>query len=83
MALRILCYHQIEPAVASGFSAQLNYFKRLGYQFVTLTEGLASFDQKCIAVSFDDGDATLCEVAQPVIDSMGIHGQTVLYNFTL
>ncbi len=78
MALRILCYHQIEPAVASGFSAQLDYFKRLGYQFVSLTEGLANFDQKCVTVSFDDGDATLCEVAQPVIDSLGIKGMVYL-----
>ena len=74
MALRILCYHQIDPAVASDFSAQLDYFKRSGYQFVSLTEGLANFDQKCLTVSFDDGDATLCEVAQPIIDSMGIKG---------
>ena len=74
MPLRILCYHQIDPAVASGFSTQLDYFKRSGYQFVTLTEGLANFDQKCLTVSFDDGDATLCDVAQPIMDSKGIKG---------
>lgn len=74
MPLRILCYHEIEPAMADRFSAQLDFFAQRGCRFVPLTEALQSLQDDCLTVSFDDGDYSLCEVAQPILDARGIRG---------
>ena len=43
-----------------------------------LTAALNSLDEKCITVSFDDGDSTTCTVAQSILDGRGIRAMLYL-----
>jgi peptidoglycan/xylan/chitin deacetylase (PgdA/CDA1 family) len=72
VGLRILCYHEIEALQRSRFELQLDWFKRCGYEFLSLSGALERLDEKCMVASFDDGDHTLFEVAKPVLDEHGI-----------
>jgi peptidoglycan/xylan/chitin deacetylase (PgdA/CDA1 family) len=72
MGMRILCYHEIAEPLAGDFARQLDHFARSGYEFLSLSRALAERDRKSMVVSFDDGDHTLCEFAQPVLDERNI-----------
>lgn len=78
MALRILCYHEIMPAQAGQFAAHLAYFQKSGNRFTPLAAALENPGQDCVALTFDDGDRTVCEVAQPVLDGLGIKAMLYL-----
>jgi len=74
---RILCYHAVQPVEEASFRAQLRYWLKKGWRFCTVTEGLRLSNigvcGRWITVTFDDGDATVTQVAQPVLDELGIH----------
>ena len=84
MRWRVLCYHVVEPALRREFGRQLDAFRRRGWEFCSLSEGVQALrsrdggrHERYITVSFDDGDHTICEVAQPELDARGI--KAVLY----
>lgn len=79
MKWRILCYHAVEPEHADAFASQLERFRAAGWKFGSLTECLENQGAKgkWLTVSFDDGDRTVCEVAQPILDRLGI--RAILY----
>jgi peptidoglycan/xylan/chitin deacetylase (PgdA/CDA1 family) len=79
MKWRILCYHVVEPVQAGAFASQLKRFKAAGLSFKPLSECLEkeNMDARGLTVSFDDGDRTVCEVAQPILDDLGI--KAILY----
>lgn len=80
MLWRILCYHRIDPSVHQAFGRQLKRFLRRGFQFCSITEGIEKLEStdlfttqsKWLTVSFDDGDHTIYDVAQPELDALGI-----------
>jgi peptidoglycan/xylan/chitin deacetylase (PgdA/CDA1 family) len=81
MAWRILAYHGIPADSAGAFARQLDHFLGQGWQSVGLSEGLRSAPSsrgRFLTVTFDDGQATVCEVAQRVLDDRGIKGTLYL-----
>jgi peptidoglycan/xylan/chitin deacetylase (PgdA/CDA1 family) len=76
---RILCYHAVEGAFSRPFASQLKFLTSKGYRFCALSDALnGNFSSgKYITITFDDGDSSICEVAQPILDSMGI--KAILY----
>lgn len=81
MRWRIVCYHRVEADHAQALRRQLAWFRDRGHRFCSLDEGLAALGSgrggKLLTVSFDDGDASVCLNAQPVLDEMGV--SAVLY----
>lgn len=85
MQWRILCYHTVDKHLAKAFAQQLDSFARTGWRFCTVSEGLALSQDKTsndktryLTVSFDDGDHTVCEVAQPLLEERGIRAMLYL-----
>ncbi len=82
MELRITCHHTVAANYQKLFESQLVSFAKRGWDFYSLSTGLELLQQnnkgKGITISFDDGDATVCTVAQPVLDSMGIKAMLYL-----
>lgn len=79
----ILCYHAVGEADNSyyvdpvEFEKQLQYLQQSGYRSLTfkqaaqyLTEGNA-LPQKCVIITFDDGYASVYEVAYPLLKKYG------------
>lgn len=78
---RILCYHFVESEQAHAFAAQLESFRSRGWEFAPFSQCLIErTGQHAFAwasVSFDDGDRSVCTVAQPLLDRLGI--RAILY----
>jgi peptidoglycan/xylan/chitin deacetylase (PgdA/CDA1 family) len=78
---RVLCYHLVEPEHIRPFTAQLESFRSGGWEFAPFSQCLSERTHQrafCWAtVSFDDGDRSVCTVAQPVLDRLGI--RAILY----
>ncbi len=76
---RILCYHAVDGVFSRPFASQFEFFTSVGYRFCAMRDGVAGIfsDGKYITVTFDDGDSSICEIAQPILDSMGI--KAILY----
>jgi peptidoglycan/xylan/chitin deacetylase (PgdA/CDA1 family) len=79
MSWRIFCYHGVSEGSASAFARQIDHLVTRGWRAVSLSEGLRSLcaPNKCFTVTFDDGQANVCEVAQRILDERGI--PSVLY----
>jgi peptidoglycan/xylan/chitin deacetylase (PgdA/CDA1 family) len=75
---RILCYHGIPFEYGNNFKNQLQTFYKMGFKFVGLDEGLSFlkkakiFKNPIMTVTFDDGDRTICDIAQPILEELGI-----------
>jgi peptidoglycan/xylan/chitin deacetylase (PgdA/CDA1 family) len=69
---RICCYHEVEPVHGTNFARQLDLWKRTNVKYCSLADGLRQVQGKWLTITFDDGDKTVCEVAQPVLDSKNI-----------
>lgn len=85
MPWRILCYHCVEPGLRQAFGRQLDSFRQRGWRFCSVSEGLetlrsghGSGRDQWLTVSFDDGNHTICEVAQPELDARGIKAMLYL-----
>jgi peptidoglycan/xylan/chitin deacetylase (PgdA/CDA1 family) len=81
MAWRILAYHGVPSDSARAFARQLDHFLGQGWQSVGLSEGLRSAQRgrgRFLTVTFDDGQASVCEVAQRVLDDRDIKGTLYL-----
>jgi peptidoglycan/xylan/chitin deacetylase (PgdA/CDA1 family) len=75
-ALRVLCYHKVDPACHDRFTvtteqldAQLTYLARAGFQFIGVRDLLsaASLPELPLLLSFDDGYVDNLENAQPIL----------------
>jgi peptidoglycan/xylan/chitin deacetylase (PgdA/CDA1 family) len=80
---RVLCYHAIEPRFAPRLRRQLEFLRSAGFTFGTVSDGLAALadphaEQRVLTVTFDDGDRTICDVAQPILDELQIHATLFL-----
>lgn len=76
---RILCYHGVgTPAWGVNdlsperFAAQLELALVLGYRFVSLDEAIGRRPPKSLAVTFDDGLASVAKNAAPILRKMGV-----------
>jgi peptidoglycan/xylan/chitin deacetylase (PgdA/CDA1 family) len=75
---RILCYHSISIEHGNNFINHLQTFIKMGFKFVGLEEGLIflnkaqTFNNPIMTVTFDDGDRTICDIAQPILEELGI-----------
>jgi peptidoglycan/xylan/chitin deacetylase (PgdA/CDA1 family) len=75
----VLCYHAVSPAWPAAlsttperFAAQLEHLAGRGYRgarFSDLVEGRAG--SRGVAVTFDDGYASVARLARPVLDRLG------------
>lgn len=78
---RILCYHFIEPEQTRLFAAQLESFRSRRWEFAPFSQCLAERARRraftWATVSFDDGDQSVCTLARPILDEMGI--RAILY----
>jgi peptidoglycan/xylan/chitin deacetylase (PgdA/CDA1 family) len=76
MIWQILCYHAIEPARQASFRAQLDHWLKAGWRFCAISAGVRHLREgqpgRFLTVTFDDGDTTAVEVAQPVLAELGI-----------
>lgn len=83
MAWRLLCYHGVAPELRAAFGRQLDSLGRNGWRYVEFDDGLQGLEAgtlsgKAVTPSFDDGDATQCEQAQPELDARGIKAMLYL-----
>jgi len=76
MTWQILCYHAIEPARQASFRAQLQHWLGRGWRFCSVSDGVRDLREgqpgRFLTVTFDDGDTTAVEVAQPVLAELVI-----------
>ncbi|MCK6264428.1 polysaccharide deacetylase family protein [Vibrio sp. ZSDE26] len=76
--LNVMLYHHIADdtphvtsTTVSDFVAQLDHFEEQGYEIVKLEEAVQQFrqgktlDEKSLALTFDDGFASVCDTAYP------------------
>jgi peptidoglycan/xylan/chitin deacetylase (PgdA/CDA1 family) len=74
MSWRILTYHGVPEECAAGFARQLDHWRGCGWRAVSLGEGLRRLAEPdtFFTVTFDDGQFSVCDVAQRVLDERGI-----------
>lgn len=75
--LRILIYHDIAPHEQERFASQLRWLKRSWNfvspaQFVAMMEGAEPLNGDNVLLTFDDGFASNRQVAESVLDPLGI-----------
>jgi peptidoglycan/xylan/chitin deacetylase (PgdA/CDA1 family) len=76
----VLCYHAISPTWNATFSVtpdtleyQLSQLVRAGWRGVTFTDAVLNPPAaKTLAVTFDDGFASVFEVAEPILTRLGL-----------
>jgi peptidoglycan/xylan/chitin deacetylase (PgdA/CDA1 family) len=61
------------------FRKEMKHLLSLGYEFITLTEGIRRLDagaslRKTVTVTFDDGLRTVIDLAYPVMQELGVKG---------
>jgi len=84
-SFNVLLYHHISdqtPFTTStspeDFSGQLDYFARLGYEIVDLQKAVEQIrsgqplNRKSLAITFDDGFESVCNVAYPELKKRGL-----------
>jgi peptidoglycan/xylan/chitin deacetylase (PgdA/CDA1 family) len=74
MSWRIFCYHGVPEESATAFVRQIDHWLGRGWRAVSLSDGLRrrAEPSDLFTVTFDDGQASVCEVAQRVLDERGI-----------
>jgi peptidoglycan/xylan/chitin deacetylase (PgdA/CDA1 family) len=80
-AWRILCYHAVEPRYLRGFEDQLDWLLHKGWTFCSFDEvwrDARTASGKFVTITFDDGDASVCQVAQKALDARGIKAMLYL-----
>lgn len=78
----VLCYHAVSAAwpvdiavAPDQFALQLRHLVEHGYQGTTFSElVLGEASGKAVAVTFDDGFASVSKVARPIMDRFGLPG---------
>ena len=79
-ALRVLCYHRIDPdrrdrltVTTRQLDAQLGYLVRSGFRFIRARDLIsgAALPERPVLVTFDDGYVDTLEHAQPVLRRHG------------
>jgi peptidoglycan/xylan/chitin deacetylase (PgdA/CDA1 family) len=79
-ALRVLCYHRVDPRRADRFSVtteqldrQLNYLVRAGFDFIHVRDLLSAtpLPPRPLLLTFDDGYLDNLEHAQPILQRHG------------
>lgn len=78
----VLCYHAVSPTWTASFSVtpdmlerQLSRLARAGWKGATFTDAvLQPTAARTLAVTFDDGFASVLEVAEPILTSLGLPG---------
>jgi peptidoglycan/xylan/chitin deacetylase (PgdA/CDA1 family) len=83
----VVCYHTVSAhwpvdfaVTPSQFTAQLQSLVERGYRAVTFSEAALGDvgDEKVVAITFDDGYASVAEVARPILDSFGMQATVFL-----
>ena len=76
---RILCYHGVgtpswgvNDVTSKQFAEQLEVALSLGYRFVSLEDAVGRPVPKTLAVTFDDGLASVSKNAAPVLSDLGV-----------
>lgn len=78
----VLCYHAVSPTWSATFSVtpdtlerQLTRLVRAGWRGASFTDAvLDPLAPKTLAVTFDDGFASVFEVAEPILTRLGLRG---------
>lgn len=78
----VLCYHAVSPTWNATFSVtpdtleyQLSQLVRTGWRGATFTDAVLNPPApKTLAVTFDDGFASVFEVAEPILTRLGLPG---------
>ena len=78
----VLCYHAVSPTWNATFSVtpdtlehQLSQLVRAGWRGATFSDAvLAPRGRRTLAVTFDDGFASVFEVAEPILTRLGLPG---------
>ena len=78
----VLCYHAVSPTWNATFSVtpdtlerQLSQLVRAGWRGASFSEAvLDPLSRKTLAVTFDDGFASVFEVAEPILTRLGLRG---------
>ena len=75
----VLCYHAVSPTWTADlsttpelFERQLELLVRRGYRGVTFSQAVAQPAGKTLAVTFDDAYRSVLELAQPILDRLGL-----------
>ena len=78
----VLCYHAVSPTWSATFSVtpdtlerQLSRLVRAGWRGASFTEAVLDPPaDKTLAVTFDDGFASVLDVAEPILTGLGLPG---------
>jgi peptidoglycan/xylan/chitin deacetylase (PgdA/CDA1 family) len=78
----VLCYHAVSPTWNATFSVppetlehQLSHLVRAGWRGATFSDAvLDPLSPKTLAVTFDDGFASVFDVAEPILTRLGLRG---------
>ncbi|MDO8362934.1 MAG: polysaccharide deacetylase family protein [Actinomycetota bacterium] len=74
--VRAVAYHDVQQPAA--FAAQLDHFRARGYRTITggqladALAGVASLPERALWLTFDDGDASVAQVALPLLRERGM-----------
>lgn len=75
----VLCYHALSPSweaelstTPERFSRQLELLLARGYRGVTFSEAVQEPRGKTVAVTFDDAYRSVLELAQPILQRLGL-----------
>jgi len=73
---RVFCYHEVDADCAKSFARQLDALRKMGFVLRSFSDAFDAVSAlnvgRLASVTFDDGDLTVCNVAQPILDERGI-----------